>query len=74
MMRYLVWSLRLFVFLVFVAFAAKNSDPVTLSYYLGYAYELPLSIALLIFFALGTGCGYLSAYANKPKNNKPKTN
>jgi uncharacterized integral membrane protein len=57
MMNLIAWLLRIVlfaVFAVFAVFASLNTQPVTLHYYLDQSIELPLSVALLIFFALGT--------------------
>ncbi len=64
-MRLILWLLRIVVFVLLVSFVAKNFDAVTLHYYLDYEYQLPLSIVLLIFFALGMVIGYFSFLGNK---------
>lgn len=66
-MRLISWLLRIVVFVLLVSFVAKNFDTVTLHYYLDYKYQLPLSIVLLICFALGMVIGYLSFLGNKFK-------
>lgn len=66
-MRLILWLLRIVVFVLLVSFVAKNFDAVTLHYYLDYEYQLPLSILLLIFFALGMFIGYLSFLGSKFK-------
>jgi len=53
MMNLIAWFLRIVVFVILAVFASKNSQPVMLQYYLDQSIELPLSVALLIFFALG---------------------
>jgi len=53
MMNLITWLLRIAVFVVLAVFASKNSQPVTLQYYLDQSIDLPFSVALLIFFALG---------------------
>lgn len=52
-MRILTWAIRLAVFVLLVAFAAKNVQPVTLRFYFDLALEAPLVLWLLGFFALG---------------------
>jgi uncharacterized integral membrane protein len=52
--RVVTWTLRLAVFLLLVAFAAKNADPVTLRFYFDLALQAPLVLALFVFFAAGT--------------------
>lgn len=54
MMNLIAWLLRIVVFIILAIFASKNSQPVMLQYYLDKSIELPLSVVLLIFFALGS--------------------
>jgi lipopolysaccharide assembly protein A len=51
--RVLTWAIRLAVFVVLVAFAAKNVDPVTLRFYFDLELQAPLVLILLGAFALG---------------------
>lgn len=60
-MRYLTWLLRLVLFLLLLGFAVKNGDVVTLHYYLGYAWQAPLVLILLVFFAAGVVIGVLAS-------------
>jgi uncharacterized integral membrane protein len=59
-MRIVTWTIRLLVFVLLVAFAAKNTDPVTLRFYFDLALQTPLILALFAFFALGALFGVLS--------------
>ena len=59
-MRTLTWAFRLAVFLLLVAFAAKNVEPVTLRFYFDLALQLPLVLLLFAFFAAGALLGALS--------------
>ena len=52
-MRTLVWILRLAFFLVLLAFAARNMQPATLSFFAGLEWETPLIVILLATFSLG---------------------
>ena len=52
-MRALTWAIRLAVFFVLVAFAAKNVDPVKLRFYFDLEVQAPLVLILLGAFALG---------------------
>jgi uncharacterized integral membrane protein len=56
-MRYLYATLGFFLFLVVLGFALKNADPITLHYYLGVAWQAPLSLTLLIAFFVGIVAG-----------------
>jgi len=59
-MRIVTWVLWLVVFLFLLAFAAKNADPVTLHFYLGWSWQGPLVVLLLAFFAAGAVVGMLA--------------
>lgn len=53
MMNLVAWLFRIVVFVILAVFASKNSHPVMLQYTLDQSIELPLSVVLLISFALG---------------------
>jgi len=56
-MRYLSWLLGFVLFLLALGFAIKNSDSVILNYYLGYQWQAPLVLVLLVFFCAGIAVG-----------------
>ena len=60
-MRVLTWVIRLAIFLFLLAFAARNSDPVTLRFYFDLAWQMPLVALLLAFFAAGALLGVAAA-------------
>lgn len=64
------WLIRLLfpligaaLFLAALGFAVKNSDPITLRYYLGAAWHMPLVVALLAAFALGAVAGVAASFS-----------
>lgn len=59
-MRYLLWPLKLALFLVIFGFALKNTDSVALRFYLGHEWNAPLVFILLIFFCTGAAGGILA--------------
>lgn len=59
-MRYLSWTLRLLLFVLLFGFALKNSDPVTLHFYLGTQWEASLALVLLLFLGIGAAIGVIS--------------
>jgi uncharacterized integral membrane protein len=59
-MRLVTWAVRLLVFLLLVAFAAKNVEPVRLRFYFDMALEAPLVAVLFGFFAAGALFGILA--------------
>ena len=62
-MRLVTWTLRVAIFLILVAFAAKNTHPATLQFYFGLAWEAPLVVLLLAFFILGALLGLMALFA-----------
>ena len=62
-MRILTWTVRLAIFVFLVAFAAKNTDPVTLRFYFELAVQAPLIVVLFGFFAAGAAFGVLALLA-----------
>jgi uncharacterized integral membrane protein len=60
-MRYLVWLLRIALFVVLLGFAVKNSDVVTLRFFFDAAWPLPLVAVMLLFFAAGAVAGLSAA-------------
>ena len=62
-MRYLIWSLRVVLFLLLLGFAVKNDQPVVLRYFFGYEWSTSLVVVLLCFFTLGIVMGLLAMFA-----------
>ena len=59
-MRLVTWAVRLILFLLLAAFAAKNLEPVTLRFYFDLALQAPLVAWLFGFFAAGALFGILA--------------
>ena len=59
-MRIVTWTIRFIVFLLLIAFGAKNVEPVTLRFYFDLALQTPLILALFGAFAVGALFGVLS--------------
>jgi lipopolysaccharide assembly protein A len=59
-MRVVTWTIRLVVFLLLIAFAAKNVEPVNLRFYFDLALRAPLVLVLFGFFAAGALFGVLA--------------
>ena len=59
-MRALTWAVRLLVFVLLLAFAAKNVEPITLRFYFDLALQAPLVLVLFGFFAAGALFGILA--------------
>lgn len=61
-MRYLVWILRLVVFVLVLMFALKNTGPVDVNFYADHAIaNVPLIVVMLAVFLLGVIFGLLVA-------------
>ncbi|WP_028354225.1 LapA family protein [Bordetella petrii] len=59
-MRYLVWALRLLVFIAVLMFALKNTGPVAVNFYADYVVQdVPLIVVMLVTFVVGTVFGLL---------------
>jgi lipopolysaccharide assembly protein A len=60
-MTYISWFFRIVLFLLLLGFAIKNSEIVTLNYYLDYQWRAPLVLILLAFLLVGVVIGLLAA-------------
>jgi lipopolysaccharide assembly protein A len=58
--RVFTWAVRLAVFVLLVAFAAKNVEPVTLRFYFDLVVQAPLILVLFGFFAVGALFGIVA--------------
>ncbi|MDR1662486.1 MAG: LapA family protein [Azoarcus sp.] len=59
-MRLLLWCCRGFIFLFLLAFAVKNTDPVTIHFFFDTSWQAPQIIVVLAFFAGGIVLGVLA--------------
>jgi len=59
-MRAVLWGFRAFIFLFLLAFALKNTDQVSVRLFFDTAWQAPLIIIVLAFFAGGALLGVLS--------------
>lgn len=59
-MRYLLWLLKFALFMLIVSFAVKNTETVTVRYYLGHEWQGPLLFVLLFFFVAGIVVGIVA--------------
>ncbi len=56
-MRYLLWVIKFVLFVLVLSFAVKNTDTVTVRYYLGNEWQAPLIFVLLVSFCAGIAVG-----------------
>ena len=59
-MRFVTWTIRVLLFLLLIALAAKNVEPVTVRFFFDLALQTPLVLALFGAFALGALFGILA--------------
>ncbi len=59
-MQYLMLIFKAALFLLILSFAIVNTDPVTVRYYLGYRWEAPLVVVVLISLCIGVLAGLLA--------------
>ena len=62
-MRVFLWGCRIFIFLFLLAFALKNTDPVSVRFFFDTAWQAPLIIIVLAFFVGGAAFAALSLLA-----------
>jgi uncharacterized integral membrane protein len=60
-MRYVLWVVKFALFALVLTFAVKNTDPVTVRYFLGQEWRAPLIFVLLVVFCAGAALGLLGA-------------
>ena len=56
----LLWICRIFIFLFLLGFSIKNTDPVSVRFFFDTAWQAPLIIVVLSFFAGGVLLGLLA--------------
>jgi putative membrane protein len=59
-MRYFYTLLGFILFMMALGFALKNAHPVTIYYYLGFAWQAPLVLVLLITLCVGALAGVVA--------------
>lgn len=61
-MRYLWWFVLLPAFFLLLAFALRNTDPVTVRFFLDREWRAPLALVLLTFTCAGVLLGLVGAF------------
>jgi putative membrane protein len=62
-MRILLRILGGIAFVLLLGFALKNTEPLTVRYFLGLEWQAPLIVVLLVFFGLGIALGVMAGVA-----------
>ncbi len=57
-MKVLLWLLRIAVFIALFGLSIKNSNPVELRFFLDRSWIAPLSLTVLVTFAIGVAVGF----------------
>ncbi|CAB3763935.1 LapA family protein [Paraburkholderia solisilvae] len=60
-MKFIVWLIRVLVFVLLLVLALSNTQPATLNFLAGYAWPAPLILIGLAFFVVGLLAGLVSA-------------
>src|ERR1700754_2194184 len=79
-MKFIVWLIRVLVFVLLLVLALSNTQPATLNFLAGYAWPAPLILIGLAFFGVGLVAGLVSALpgvfrlrlANRPLQSGPR--
>ncbi len=56
-MRYVIWIFKFALFVLVLTFAIRNTEMVTVRYFLGWEWQSPLIFVLLIAFCAGIALG-----------------
>jgi uncharacterized integral membrane protein len=59
-MRLIYLILYTVLFILLLGFGLKNAEPVVLHYYLGIAWQAPLSLMVLILITIGVAAGIIA--------------
>jgi uncharacterized integral membrane protein len=62
-MRSLIWIFRAAAFVLLLGFAIKNSGIVTLNFFFGLSWALPLVFVMLLFFVAGAAVGLIGTFS-----------
>ncbi|WP_250472794.1 LapA family protein [Caballeronia sp. GAFFF1] len=60
-MKFIVWLIRVLVFVLLLVLALANTQQATLNFLAGYAWQAPLILIGLAFFVVGLLAGLVSA-------------
>lgn len=63
-MRAIAWIIRIVIFILLLAFAIENTEPVVINLFLGYYLEAPLVLFLLGALLIGVFLGMLMLVPN----------
>jgi lipopolysaccharide assembly protein A len=69
-MKILSWILRIAVFIVLFGLAIKNSTQIEIKFFFDQAWQMPLSLAILIAFGVGAAFGLTAVLATLVKQRR----
>ena len=64
-MKFIVWLIRVLVFVLLLVLALANTQPATLKFLAGYEWTAPLILVGLAFFVVGLLAGLVSAVPSR---------
>jgi lipopolysaccharide assembly protein A len=63
-MKTVFWIIKLALFFIALTFALKNTDMVTVRYYLGLQWQTPLIFVILLVFVVGAIAGVFASFGH----------
>lgn len=69
-MRTLLLILKLILFLLLLGLAVRNSENITVHYFLGMEWQAPLSLVIFLAFAMGLVVGLLACGLKLLRNHR----
>ena len=68
LLQLLTWALRAAVFILLFGLALKNGEFVSLNFFFGLHWEVPVSLLVLLCFGLGALLGLTAAFSSRITN------
>jgi lipopolysaccharide assembly protein A len=69
-MSIVIWIVRLLLFLVLFGFAVKNDHVVTLNFFFGHTWQMPMVFVILAAFSVGAILGVTSTFGALLRNRR----
>jgi len=69
-MRYVIWIFKFLLFVLVLTFAVRNTEMVTVRYFLGWEWQSPLIFVLLIAFCAGIALGLFAGLGQMIKQRR----
>lgn len=72
LLKVLRWLLRIALFVFLFGLAAKNSETMTLHFFFGIDWAVPVAVVLLVTFAVGVMIGMAAAWGTAWRRRKQR--